>query len=43
MKDSVYKNKGGNYTSAPAMAVSFFASQKTRRYICRLILGGLAL
>ena len=61
MKDSVYKNRGGKYTSAPARAVAFFASQKTmrqipllawssdfcfaktRRYICRLILGGLAL
>ena len=30
MKDSVYKNKGGKYTSAPARAVAFFASQKTR-------------
>ena len=37
------KNKGGKYTSAPARAVAFFASQKTRRYVCRLILGGLAL
>ena len=31
MKNSVYKNKGGKYTSAPARAVAFFASQKTRR------------
>lgn len=31
MKNSVYKNKGGKYASAPARAVAFFASQKTRR------------
>lgn len=37
------KNKGGKYASAPARAVAFFAPQKTRRYVCRLILGGLAL
>ena len=30
MKNSVYKNKGGKYASAPARAVAFFAPQKTR-------------
>ena len=40
MKNSVYKNKGGKYTSAPARAVAFFASQKQGEVNMPLLLRG---